>query len=230
MITVFLFGCSVSETGLQEVEGVGLTYSEEFKEYDQLDERKDMKYYKPVPIDELKSYLPEQVKAAVNTIGSDRLPFQVDENKAFFITSKDKKGEIQNQIQLSYLSKSEYDQVRGFYIISITEVDENPLGNEDIPAGYDSIGNKLKKEMLTEDLPIYQQVLTTDSALLYTYYDYEETENRVMTVGTTANEFYAYYNGYVYHVGYSIDREKNDEEMQQKMLDLTREYILGADL
>ncbi|HWI48368.1 MAG TPA: hypothetical protein VNU45_09130, partial [Rummeliibacillus sp.] len=216
-----------NKTDFEEVKGVGLTYSEYFKTYDGLDERQNIKYYKPVPIDEVESSLSEQVKKAINTIDSNRLPFTVDDEKAYLITSKDENGKIKSQVQLSYLSKPEYDEVDDFFIISVTEVDENPLKRYDISDKYDSVGNELKEEILTEDLPIYQQVITTDSALLYTYYDYDETKNSIVTVGTAANEFYAYYNGYIYHIGYLIDKEKNNEEMQDKMLHLTREYILG---
>ncbi len=30
------------------------------------------------------------------------------------------------------------------------------------------------------------------------------------------------------HIGYSIDKELNDEEMQEKMLQLVREYITAS--
>lgn len=128
---------------------------------------------------------------------------------------------------MSYLSKSEYNDVDEFLIISITEVDENPLKGYDISDKYDSVGNKLKKETLTEDLSIYQQLITTDSALLYRYYDYDEAKNSIGIVGTAANEIYAYYNGCIYHIGYLIIEEKNNEEIQERMLNLAREYILG---
>ena len=99
---------------------------------------------------------------------------------------------------------------------SSTEAELNPLEKYTNSDEFDTVGNELKKEFLKEDVPIYQQVITTDSALLYSYYDYDEAENSVITVGTTANEMYTYYNGYVYHIGYLIDREKNNEEMQRE--------------
>ena len=70
----------------------------------------------------------------------------------------------------------------------------------------DTVGNELKKAELLTGVPVYQQI---------------------RIVGTQANEFYAYYDGYIYHIGYSIDREKNDSDMQEKMLNLVREYILA---
>jgi hypothetical protein len=155
------------------------------------------------------------------------LPFEVDEEKAFLVTSKDENGKVKKQVQLSYLSKSEYGRVNDFFTITVTEVDENPIKGYNISDEHDSVGNELKKEILTEELPIFQQVITTNSALLYRYYEYDETKDRVGIVGTSANEFYSYYNGFVYHIGYLIDREKNTDEVQEEMLKLTHDYILG---
>ncbi|MBM7607498.1 hypothetical protein JOD29_000735 [Lysinibacillus composti] len=155
------------------------------------------------------------------------MPFEVDEEKAYLVTFEDEEGEVKNQVQLSYLSKSEYDKVDNFFIISVTEVNENPLEGYILSDEYDTVGNKLKKEMLTEDLPIFQQVITTNSALLYRYYEYDEAKDQVGVVGTSANEIYSYYNGYVYHIGYNIDRKKNTDKVQEEMLKITRDYILG---
>ena len=226
-ISSALTGC-FNKMDSQEVKGAGLTYSEYFKTYDKLDQRKTITYYKPISFHELEASLPEQVTTTLHTIDSNRLPFSVDDKKAYLITSKDKNGKIMSQVQMSYLSKSEYDDVDDFLIISITEVAENPLKGYEISDRYDSVGNTLKKEMLTEDLPIYQQIMTTDSAMLYRYYDYNETKKSIGVVGTAANEMYAYYNGYIYHIGYLIAEEKSSEEIQEKMLHLAREYILEA--
>jgi len=40
-----------------------------------------------------------------------------------------------------------------------------------------------------------------------------------------ANEFYSYYNGYVYHIGYQLDGDP--QEVQEKMAILARDFILG---
>jgi hypothetical protein len=229
LICAILIGCSsneMSEIKLKKVKGYSLTYSEYFKPYDKLDERDNIKYYKPLSIDEARVLLPEKIKKE-NTIDSTSLPFPVNEKKAYLVTSVGEDRKINNQIQLSYLNKSENGIAGNFYIISMTEVNQNPLEGYNISGNYDTVGNQFTKEKLTEDLSIYHQVLTTNSALLYRYYDYDETEKKINTIGTTANEFYAYYNGYIYHVGYLIDRNKNNKEMQEKMLQITREFILG---
>ncbi|WP_172372264.1 hypothetical protein [Sporosarcina jiandibaonis] len=228
-ISSILFGCSGNETNLEKVKGNSFTYSEYFHEYDGLDERENIQYYKPLSLNEVQSFsLPDEMKKVVNTIDQNRLPFKVDEEEFYFVTSKSKEGKEIRQGQVSYFERDEYGNIDEFFIISITESDRNPLENQDISTKVDSVGNKLKKERLRENLSIYQQVLTTDSALLYRFYDYDEDLKKVTVVATAANEFYAYYNGYIYHVGYLIDREKIDEEMQEKMLQLAREYILGS--
>lgn len=222
-----LLGCSTDKSELVKVKGTDLTYSEYFKTYDGLDERNNVTYYKPILLNEAESSLPNQVKNTMNKFNPDKLPFRVDEEKAYLVTSKDNNGKVKNQVQLSYLSKDEYEQIDDFFIISVTEADKNPLEFYDLKDEVDSVGNKLKKEQLTENLPIYQQVLTTNSALIYRYYD--ENEKGIATVATAANEFYAYFNGHVYHIGYLIDNEKNDEKVQQKMLQLVREYIIASE-
>ncbi|MFJ8235716.1 hypothetical protein ACIQ34_08205 [Ureibacillus sp. NPDC094379] len=227
MITSLLFGCSNNEGGLEKVKGVDVTYSEFFKTFDGLDERSNITYYKPLPIEKIDSTFPEQVGKDVKILDSKLLPIEIDEEKAFLVTFEDEEGEMKNQVQLSYLSKSEYDRVDNFFIISITEVDENPLEGYNLSDQYDTVGNKLKKEMLTEDLPIFQQVITSNSALLYRYYEYDEAKDQVGVVGTTANEIYSYNNGYVYHIGYLIDRKINTDKVQEEMLKITRDYILS---
>ncbi|GEN82581.1 hypothetical protein SLU01_08930 [Sporosarcina luteola] len=224
-----LVGCTADQTNLKKTKSDGLTFSEYFRAYDRLDERRNSKFYKPLSMNEVQSTsLPDEMKKVIHPIDLKDLPFKVDEENVYFVTSKSKEGKGISQAQVSYLGKNEYGNTERFYIISVTESDRNPLNAYDTSDEVDLVGNKLKKEHLTDNLPIYQQVLTTNSALLYRYYQYNDEENKITIVGTSSNEFYAYYNGYIYHVGYLIDREKNDEEMQEKMLQLTREYILGS--
>lgn len=87
------------------------------------------------------------------------------------------------------------------------------------------MGNELRKEIFTDDIPIFHQVITTDGALTYRYYSFDEMEKRVGIVVTAANELYGYYNGYLYHVGYFLEN-KNSKEVQDKILQLTRSFIL----
>ncbi|MDQ0230199.1 hypothetical protein J2S19_001451 [Metabacillus malikii] len=192
-----------------------------------MDMRKNLRFYKPFSIDTIVANLLEPLTKSINLLDTAKLPFEVDEEQAYLITSKDENGSIKHQLQLSYLSKTEYDDIGNFYIVSITEVDENPLKGHQILEKRDSIGNELKTYNLTNTLPIYQQIITTNSALLYKYYDYDIDNKKVVTVGTSANELYTYYNGAIYHIGYSINDEKANPEFHNEMLQLTREFILA---
>ncbi|WP_432358633.1 hypothetical protein [Sporosarcina sp. UB5] len=224
-----LFGCSTNQTNLEKVKGNNLTFSEYFHSYDGLKERKNSKFYKPLAMNEVQSSsLPDEMKKVIHPIDLDSLPFRVKEGKVYFVTSTNNEGKEISQVQISYIGKNEYGNTDEFFIISMTESDRNPLEGHDISYEIDLVGNKLIKGRLTEDLPIYQQVRTTNSALLYRYYEYNEAEKKIGVVGTTADEFYAYYNGYIYHAGYLIEKDKNNEEMQEKMLQLIREYILES--
>jgi hypothetical protein len=46
-------------------------------------------------------------------------------------------------------------------------------------------------------------------------------------MATAANELYGYYNGYVYHVGYLINGARKNKDMHERILQLTRDFILG---
>ncbi len=227
LMSFLLMACTVDQSQLEKVKGNSLTYSEYFKHYDRLDERENLQFYKPVSLDQvILSELPNEMENMFKVIDTKVLPFEVDEEEVYFMTSKNNEGTEINQVQVSYLGKNEYDSVDDFFILSITEANQNPLLAYDIADEVDSTGNQLTKESLSEDLPIYHQNLTTDSALLYRYYDYDEKNKKVSTVGTAANELYAYYNGYIYHVGYLIGDEKNDANLANEMLQIFKDYIL----
>ncbi|MBB4823684.1 hypothetical protein HNO89_000904 [Sporosarcina luteola] len=223
LLGLMLVGCSKQPN---VIKGEGLTFSQYFFPYDQLNERENITYYKVKAEDDVPSSLPLQIRKAVHSAGLDQLPFTVAEETAYLVTSKDKAGMQQNQVQLGYFKNTNTDIPDDFFIISVTESDRNPLETYSSLAELDSVGNRLIKKELTEGVPIYQQVITTDSALLYRYY--KEDAKQMSIVGTSANEFYTYYNGCIYHIGYSIDRSKNDEEMQEKMLQFVREFILNG--
>ncbi|WP_391117048.1 hypothetical protein [Psychrobacillus sp. L3] len=230
LVITIMSGCINKEVGpaLTKVKGDGLTYSEYFKMVDELDKRENITYYKPLSIDEMMQVAPGTIKNAVHPIDSKKVPFEVNEQLAYLVTSKDKKGNLQNQVQFTYSHKNEYAQTDEFFVISVTELDGSPLEKYDFSKQQiDTVGNELRKEVLTDGIPIFHQVITTNSALVYSYYSYDEKEKRVLTVATAANELYAYYNGHLYHVGYLM-KDKNTREVQDAILELTREFVLGT--
>lgn len=230
ILPVFLIGCLLAgvffiKTKAQTIKGDGLTFSEYFHPYDGSNEREHLRYYDLAANDEVTSPLYKQMNRAIHELGTVQLPFEASRKTAYLVTSSANKGELQNQVQIGFFNQDGGGD--DFFIISATESDRNPLEGIKIDDNLDTVGNELKKSELLKGVPMYQQILTTNSALLYRYYDLDEIENQIRVIGTQANEFYAYYEGCIYHVGYSIDREKNDREMQEKMLNLVREYILA---
>lgn len=192
-----------------------------------MNEREHVEFFKPAEAQPLPTSILSEHHLLEKGIDPDLLPFEVDGENAYVVTSEDRTGKVTHQVQLSYLGKSEEGIVDEFFIISVTEMDENPVENYEVVAATDSVGNKIGKQELSGNDFIFQQVLTTNSALLYRYYEYDEAEEKLNVVGTAANEFYSYHDGFVYHVGYLIDRERNTDQVQDDMLNFTRNIILG---
>ena len=67
--------------------------------------------------------------------------------------------------------------------------------------------------------------MSPERGYVYTYYNYDETDKRIFQMTTRANEFYSYYNGYVYHIGYQLDGEP--QEVQEKWRSLQKILFLA---
>ncbi|MDP5275356.1 hypothetical protein [Chengkuizengella axinellae] len=228
LITLVVIGCSNKQETLLEVHGTDFTYSEYFKDVDLLDKRKSGAYYQPLPFEDMMSYIPDSMKNNINLIDKQNIPFEINEETAYLVTSKDIDGKLQHQVQYTYLHNSSYGRPKEFLIISVTEIDENPLAKYDSSKEkHDIFGNEIIKADLINGYPIFHKVTSTNGGLVYKYYGYNKEENRVSITVTSANELYSYYNGHVYHVGYLINGNKYNKEIQEQILALTRDFILG---
>src|SRR5690606_9085650 len=137
-IVFLLVGCTTDQTSLKKTKSDGLTFSEYFRAYDKLDERRDSKFYKPLILDEVQSSsLPVEMKKVIHPVDLKDLPFKVDEEKVYFVTSKSKEGKEINQVQISYLGKNQYGNIDRFFIISVTESNRNQLEAHDISEKVD---------------------------------------------------------------------------------------------
>ncbi|MBU0904611.1 MAG: hypothetical protein KKF57_05425 [Firmicutes bacterium] len=227
-MSVMLLGCTNKEAGLVEVQGDGLTYSEYFKSVDELDTRENVTYFKPLLIDDFMNVAPDSLENEIHPIDSVKLIFEPNEQSVYLVTSEHKKSNVQNQAQFTYLSKDSYEQAEEFFIISVTDVKENPLEKYDFSKEkQDTLGNELRREVLIEDTPIFHQVKTTNGSLVYTYYQYNKDKNEIATVATSANELYTYYKGRTYHAGYQLTNENNTEKAREEILNLFRAFVLG---
>ncbi len=84
-ISSLLVGCSVNQMNLEKVKGDNLTFSEYFHAYDGQDERKNIKFYKPLSMNEVQSSsLPDEIKKVIHPVKLDSLPFKVNEEKVLF--------------------------------------------------------------------------------------------------------------------------------------------------
>ncbi|MCG3087706.1 hypothetical protein [Sporosarcina cyprini] len=124
ILPVFLIGCLLAggifiKTKAQTIKGDGVTFSEYFHPYDVLNVREHVRYYDLAASDEVTSPLYEQMKKAINQLGTDQLPFETARETAYLVTSSAKKGERLSQVQIGFFNQ---DDARpgDFFIISAT--------------------------------------------------------------------------------------------------------------
>ena len=84
----------------------------------------------------------------------------------------------------------------------------------------DTVGNLLTDEKLIGEIPLYHQQITTSGGLIFKYYHYDVEKNRIHLIADSANEFYTYYNGIIYHIGYTGNVD------EQEMIAFVRDFIL----
>ncbi|HLR10594.1 MAG TPA: hypothetical protein VK120_04370 [Sporosarcina sp.] len=221
-MTLLLTSCS--DIPLKAVKGSGVTSAEQFKSYDQLHERKIIAYYKPFSLKE-NIKLPEEVEKLRVDLPTKELPFTVDDELGYIVSFKDENGNRSYEFQQSYVQYDDYGEISSFYTISIIPSSDNPLEKIDIEAGKDLVGNELKEQLIAGSTPFFEQKLTTDSALNYTFFEYDEETKNVHTVKTQANEFYTYNNGNIYHIGYFVDHERFNKRAHKQLKKLTKAMI-----
>ncbi|WP_289138546.1 hypothetical protein [uncultured Brevibacillus sp.] len=217
-IVISLWGCS-SAPALVKTSGSGFAQSE----YHKLSrEVKEVVHYRPMAFQEMKPLLPEALAERFHTIDKSKLPFSVDREEANLVAfAYDSGQEPYHQLQLLY--KQDEDD-NNFFVIRMTQTEENPLPPL-APSleSLDTFGNIAKVEQLREDVPMIHHIIQTNSSYTYSYYDYNE-ENRVAHLVTTAaNEIDFYDDGILYQIGYHINGNKPDENVQKQMVALAKE-------
>lgn len=188
-----------------EIKGDGVAYSETFYPYDQQNFR-TLKYYSPQPVSEF---------VAMNAVDIPVLPDAFDEATGEVIAVNDG---MNTEFQFHFKEKGE-----GFLTISMTPFYWNPLDGDEVRnMQTDAAGNPITDVRIpAANMPLYFQQVTTDSAVVYSYYAYDEHKNRIHLTSTTANEFYAYYNGLIYHIGYVADVKA------QEMISFVQDFIIN---
>ncbi|MGE8003809.1 hypothetical protein [Lysinibacillus sp. NPDC093216] len=214
-----------------EVKGSMVTYSQYFQTADRLNDRKNPKFYEPVKGFEAMQEVATVLGNNVHPIDPKKLPFKANIQEVYAVTSEMTNGRLQNQLQFTYLQKALSGKDQQFAIFTVTNVDSNPLANYDITHDIsDFLGNTIKNEGLIGESPLFHPIATPGSGRLsYFYYDFDIKNKKVRLTSNEANELYTYYNGYVFHVGYQLEHA-DQEDMQKKMIELVKEFILGNDL
>ncbi|MEJ8548525.1 hypothetical protein [Brevibacillus borstelensis] len=186
-------------------------------------------YYQPVEINQVFPHLPEKLKQNVKLIDPGKLPYPVGKQTAYLVSFLNgKEGERLHQVQFTYLKdKDEYGQYGNeFFIVRMTETAEDPFAkfvNQE--SGTDDMGNKIEVETIGDSIRLYHRIIQTNSAYVYTYYDWDEQKRTVQMVVTNANEIDFYHNGIMYQVGYLVNENQFDENVQKQMVALAKELV-----
>ncbi|MEA0552419.1 hypothetical protein U1P98_14680 [Lysinibacillus irui] len=209
------------------VDGTATTYSQYFQIADSLNHRENIKYYAPLQGFGAMQEVASTMGDAVHLIEPKDLPFQANIQEVYAVTSDMKDGSLQTQFQFSFKEKSLAGVDLQYIHFTITNVERNPLANRKLTENIENIeGSNLKNVGFNFLNPLYYREMTPDRGFAYIYYDYDEADKRVFRMTTTsANEFYTYDNGYVYHIGYRINGDQ--EEVQEKMVAIVRKFISG---
>lgn len=222
---IALCGCESQE--FVKVQGSGVADSESYQPIREI--FKNNTYYKPVSIKEGLQQLPEAMAHNIHAVNSSDLPFKVDLEQAFIVTTKDNQtNEELYQLQLTYLTKNEYDLTgESFFIVNIAQLSKDPFSNiVEKTITKDLLGNQVKVESIDDNTSLYHTIITTNGAYTYHYYNYDAKDNSIGITGTAANEIVYYHHGLFYQIGYQVDASKNNKEVHDKMVQLAKQLLI----
>ena len=209
-----------------EVEGKATAYSNFLPLANYLSQAKHIQYYAPLQGLEAMQSVATLLEDVVHLTDPENLPFQPNIHEVYAISAKMEDGSQQTQFQFSYKEKSSTGVDLQFINFTVTNVKYNPLASYVKSKNMEeTLGMKVSNIGLNFMNPLFYREMSPERGYVYTYYNYDETDKRIFQMTTRANEFYSYYNGYVYHIGYQLDGDP--QEVQEKMAILARDFILG---
>ncbi|MFJ6210861.1 hypothetical protein [Lysinibacillus sp. NPDC092081] len=214
---------SFSDLFQTEVEGTKTTYSQFFQIADTFEHHENIKFYAPLQGFEAMQAVAATMENAVHLIDPENLPFKSNIQEVYAVTSEMQDGTLQKQIQFSYKEKSLTGVDRQYINLTVTNVNHNPLVNYNVIEDSQHFSGEITNVGLNFMNPLYYRAMTPDKFFAYVYYNYDEADKRIFGMITRANEFYTYYNGYVYQIGYQINGDQ--QEAQEKIVALVREFI-----
>ncbi|WP_339216728.1 hypothetical protein [Solibacillus sp. FSL W8-0372] len=180
-----------------EIDGTGVAYSENFREQD-MQHIRSLRYYREIPLTDFLNKsgvtfpnLPQPYVRENGTV--------IAVNDGFF-----------TELQFHFKSENH------FLNISIAPSWINPVNVEELQQNLvDAAGNPLEIEQINDSTAIVKQKINNGSGLVYRNYFYNEKSDAINVMTSSANEYYSYHNGLIYHIGYSetapVDEQLMDE-------------------
>ncbi len=206
---------------LNEVDGRQHTYNYDFE---LLEFREKVDYYAPVSFSEAMSSIPSLMKDKINLISQSDLPFVVAQQEANIVTSWNAFNKLVFQIQFSYLENTTGYQTnfKDFCIISITQYPEDPFADEEATLAMEENIKGYEKLVLEGTHPMYYKPAAGTWPRMFDYYKFIPEENLMDKESTGSSQYYTWYNGLIYKIGFNMDVSATDHEA------LIRKIILGS--
>lgn len=209
-----------------EVEGSKSMFSEFLPIANYLSQAKNIKYYAPLQGFEAMQSVATSMGDVVHLIEPENLPLKATIQEVYAVTSEMQDGSLQTQYQFSYKEKSHAGVDVQYINFTVTNINYNPLASYVKAKNMkDTLGLEVSNIGLNFMNPLYYREMSPDRGDEYIYYNYDEADKRIYQKTTRANEYYSYYNGYIYHIGYQLAGDP--QEVQEKMAIIAKEFILG---
>ncbi|UIO43327.1 hypothetical protein LOY85_03975 [Brevibacillus brevis] len=224
-VSLFLLlgGCS-SSTGLVKAGGDVFAQSEIHR---LTQDPENVTHYQPMSIQELTPLLPSSFQSRIRSMDKTKLPFPVEKEMAYLVSfSPGSEKETRYQLQLTYTQNNEVPITENFFILRMTETDENPLAHvKPSASGLDSFGNVMRVEPLTDEITFYHHIITTNSSYVYNFYKYDDKNHAVNLIVTNAHEMEFYDQGIFYHLAYHTGSNQLDPTLHDQMVALAKDLI-----
>ena len=206
---------------LNEVDGRQHTYNYDFE---LLEFREKVDYYAPVSFSEALSSIPSVMRDKINLISQSDLPFTVAQQEANIVTSWNAFNKLVFQVQFSYLENVSGYQTnfKDFFIISITQYPEDPFADEQATLAMEENITGYEKLVLEGTHPLYYKPASGSWPRMFDYYKYIADDKLMDKESTGSSQYYTWYNGLIYKIGFNMDVSATDHEA------LIRKIILGS--
>ncbi|AWX54369.1 MULTISPECIES: hypothetical protein [Brevibacillus] len=220
---LLLVGCS-SSTGLVKASGDVFAQSEIHR---LTQDPENVKHYRPMSIQEMTPLLPSSLQSRIKPVDKTKLPFPVEKERAYLVSFASGSEKVtRHQLQLTYAQGNEVPITENFFIVRMTETDENPLAHvKPSASGLDSFGNVMRVESLTDDITFYHHIITTNSSYVYNFYKYDDKNQAVNLIVTNAHEMEFYDQGIFYHLAYHTGSTQLDPTLHDQMVALAKDLI-----